>query len=119
MNRRDFLKVSVSSLVSAFGVMAASPFDKALNADPETAAFGRIYRAASQGRVMVSTNKGKTWHLHTKFQAGYAVQDIFVGTDKRLYVKLGQKKARFFLVMTSNKKAWFAEDFQTQPKPKA
>jgi hypothetical protein len=117
MNRRDFLKVG--SVISVFGLIAASPLDKVFNAEMEVSAFGKIYRAANKGRVFVSKDKGKSWQLHTRFNNGYSILDIFVATDKRLYVKLGYNKTRFYLVLTGNKKSWLAETFQTQPTRKA
>lgn len=117
MNRRDFLKVG--SLVSAVGLIAASPFDAVLAAGIETAAFGWLYKPASQGRLLVSKDKGKSWQVHTKFGAGYSVLDVFIATDKRLYAKLGHQKVKFYLVLTNDKKNWAAENFPIQPKPKA
>ena len=117
MNRRDFLKVG--SLVSAVGLIAASPLDTVFTADVEAAAFGKLYKATSKGRVLVSKDKGKSWQLHTRFGPDYAVLDIFIATDNRLFVKIGHKKARFYLVLTESQQAWAAEDFHTQPRPKA
>lgn len=117
MNRRDFLKVG--SLVSAFGLIAAGPLDKVFNVDSEAIAFGKIYRAANKGRVLVSNDKGKSWQLHTGFGSGYSVLDIFTATDNHLYVKIGHKSNKFYLVLTDDKKAWAARNFKSQPKPKA
>ena len=107
MNRRDILKIG--SVVAAFGVIAASPFDKALALDLGANIDGKLYKAASNGRVFVSDNKGKSWRLHTKFGAGYSVVNVFTATDQRLYAKMAFKKVKFNLVLTEDKTAWMAE----------
>ena len=117
MKRRDFLKVS--SLISAFGLIAAGPLDKVFNVESEAIAFGKIYRAANKGRIMVSADKGKSWQIHTDFGSENAVADIFVATDHRLYVKLNHQSHKFYLVLGANKQSWKVETFATTPKPKA
>jgi len=116
MKRRDFLKVS--SLMSAVGYTAVAPLGKIVNLDIETAAFGKIYRGTSKGKILVSTNKGKSWQLHTQFSPGYAILDIFIARDNRLYIQVGYKQVNFYLVLTENKKVWSARPFKTTPKPK-
>ena len=117
MNRRDFLKVG--SVISAFGLIAAGPLDKVFNVDSEASAFGKIYRAASKGRVLVSKDKGKSWQLHTNFGKEYSILDIFIATDNHLYVKMAQKNVKFYLVLADNKTFWLTGSFKAQPKPKA
>jgi len=117
MNRRDFLKVS--SVVSAFGLIAAGPLDKVFNIESEAIAFGKIYRAGSKGRIMVSADKGKSWQVHANFGSENAVTDIFVAKDHRLYVKLNHQNHKFYLVLGANKQSWQVETFATTPRPKA
>ncbi len=117
MKRRDFLKVS--SLLSAFGLIAAGPLDKVFIVESEAIAFGKIYRAASKGRIMVSADKGKSWQVHTNFGSENAVTDIFVATDHRLYAKLNHQNYKFYLVLGTNKQSWQVETFATIPRPKA
>lgn len=117
MNRRDFLKIG--TVASAFGVIAASPFDKALAFDLGANINGKLYKAGSNGRVLVSSDKGKSWKLHTKFGTEYAVQNVFTATDQRLYAKMTYKKVNFYLVLSNDSQTWRVEAFTGQPKPKA
>jgi hypothetical protein len=116
MNRRDFLKMS--SAISAFGLIAAGPLDKVFNVESEAIAFGKIYRAVSKGRIMVSADKGKSWQVHTNFGSENAIADIFVATDRRLYVKLNHQNHKFYLVLGPNKQSWQVEKFAATPRPK-
>jgi len=116
MNRRDFLKAG--SLMSAFGYFSATPLGNILNSDIETSAAGKVYRATNKGKIMVSSNKGKSWELHTQFGPGYTILDIFTARDKRLYVHIGHKRVKFHLALTKDGTAWMAQAFKTTPKPR-
>lgn len=116
MNRRDFLKVS--SCMSAFSFAAIGRMDDLLNAGLETTAGGKLYRATSKGKVSVSKNGGKSWQLHSQFNSGYSILDIFTARDKQLYVHVSYKRVKFHLVLTKDGTAWMAQHFKNTPKPR-
>ena len=116
MKRRDFLKLG--SVVSALSYASIAPLGNMLNMPIETAAHGMIYRGTAAGKIFVSKNGGKTWQLHTNLGKGYSILDIFTAHDGQLYTHVGYKHHNFFLVQTTDAKAWASRPLKTTPKPR-
>ena len=104
MQRRDFLKLS--SVMSAFVYATVSPIGNITKLPIETAALGKVYRGTYDGSIHISENGGKSWQLHSKFGADYAILDIFTGLDGRLYTHAGFKQHSFLLVLSKDGNSW-------------
>ncbi len=103
MQRRDFLKLSGAAL----GVMLLRPgfFDRVGAAPIETQARGLRYRGR-RGEILISTDAGKTWKLHTRLGSDYEVLDLFTDYAERVYAQVGFQGFIFHLTLSPSGEKW-------------
>lgn len=100
MNRRDFLKIG--GLLSAALLLQLSPVGKMASQPIQAQAGGKLYRATSDGRILISSDAGKSWQLHTNFGPIVDILDLTVDLQGELFAQLGFKGHRFELALAQN-----------------
>ncbi len=80
MNRRKFIAVggvSAAAVVAGLCVPASGSAKGAVAASSlGVSHLGRVYRAGTQGRILVSDNNEKTWQVHANFGPGQIVRRV-------------------------------------------
>ena len=104
MNRRDFLKLSISA--SVFTLLSLNPITALAQQPVEAAAFGKTYRGTRDGNIYVSSNRGKSWKLHSGFGKSYTILGISTGRDGQLHAQLGFKGHSFRITLSKDGKTW-------------
>ena len=79
LNRRKFIQVgSVATLATYLGlatVSTASAAELGVSASGASRS-GRIYRAGSEGQIVVSDDNERTWQVHANFGADHTVRSV-------------------------------------------
>lgn len=104
MYRRDFLKIG--GLLSAALLLQFNPLDSFAFQPVEVEAHGNLYRGASDGRILVSSDLGKTWQLHTNFGADFAIIGLSTNYGGQLRAQLEFAGNPFELALAQNSKTW-------------
>ncbi|HSL45926.1 MAG TPA: hypothetical protein VK897_21010 [Anaerolineales bacterium] len=104
MYRRDFLKLS--GLLSASVLMRFNSLEKAVSLPLEAEAHGKLFRATSDGRIYVSTNRGMDWQLHTNFGSEVSVYGLASRHRDQVHAELGIANHSFQLALTPDGKRW-------------
>ncbi|MBL8061493.1 MAG: hypothetical protein JNK32_00620 [Anaerolineales bacterium] len=100
MNRRDFLKVG--GLLSAALLLQLSPLGQTAYLPVEAQTGGKLYRGTSDGRVLISSDAGKSWQLHSNFGSMIDILGLTVDLQGQLFAQLGFKGHHFELVLAQN-----------------
>ena len=105
MRRRSFLKLL--SLVTA-GLLVNLPFPLGAAAAKATAVSygGSLYRAGAKGKILVSSNGGASWKLHTNLGHIYSVSRLSVDHANHLRAAIGYAGYSFGLVLAPDNKRW-------------
>ena len=104
MDRRDFLKLS--GLLSATVFLPLDSLAKATAFPPEVEAEGKLFRGTSDGKIYVSGDAGKSWHLHTNFGSSISIQDLSVNFWGQVRAQLGLADYNFEMVLAQTGKGW-------------
>ncbi len=105
MERRTFLKVS-SVAVAAFAGQLASPWS-ARAAGKDVAYGGLLYRAGGSGRVLTSSDHGKSWTLHSDLGDIFSITDIAVDRrSRRLRLTVDYSGYPFVLFLGADAGSW-------------
>jgi hypothetical protein len=111
MNRREFLQSGGKML--AFTFIFASPANYLTQLPTEAVAAPRkTYRGTRSGNIEVSSDGGKSWHVHSKFGQGFFATAFFKGHDGRVHAQASFKQHGFNLVLSKDEKAWLSQSFQ-------
>lgn len=100
MNRRDFLKVG--GLLSAALLLQISPLGKMTSMPIQAQAGGKLYRATSDGRILISSDAGKNWQLHSNFGSMIDILGLTVDLQGQLFAQLGFKGHHFGLALAQD-----------------
>jgi hypothetical protein len=104
MNRRDFLKLGGLFSTALFvqfnllGRVAVQPVEVEWNRNQ--------YRGTLDGRIMISTNAGKTWQLHTNFGSDFSVRSLRTDISGQLNAELEFAGYPFNLFLAQNGNLW-------------
>ncbi len=123
MNRREFLKLSGMLALGATGVQvlgvgmakAASPKNDPLQVE----IAGRTYRGTADGKILVSSDVGKNWAVHTDFSNHYGVSSLSVSNAGTLATVLGYKGWPISLDCDVDQKSWWTADAGSRRRGKA
>ena len=106
MERRAFLKIAaVTTVTTAAGRFA---FPWAAAAATRYVSFGgSLYRAGGEGKIETSTDKGRTWILHSDLGDMYSVNNLAVDSrNTHLNLTVGYAGRTFPLVLAQDKRSW-------------
>jgi hypothetical protein len=104
MHRRDFLKlgglISTALLVqiSSLGSFAVRPV--------EAESDGKRYRGTSDGRILVSSDSGKAWQLHTNFGTHFSITGLSTDYTGKLRARLEFASYPFELAFAQDSQTW-------------
>ena len=104
MNRRDFLKLGGAA--SAMLVLPIGLIAKGMNSLATAELDGTIYRGTPDGKVLRSSDEGKSWSLVTDFGAGFNVFNLSAVQQDRIYARLGYAGKSFGLVYSPADRTW-------------
>ncbi len=105
IDRRDFLKIgglfSVAMLTGIGSVidMTARSVEMDFN--------GLSYRGTADGNILVSSDSGKTWSLHTQFGPHLSVSRLYVDLRRRMVAVLNCQGYDFKLALSSDLRTWW------------
>ncbi len=114
MERREFLRMSGTVALGATclqvlgtgAAAAASPKIDPLQVD----LGGRKYRGTSDGKILVSSDAGKTWSVHSDFTSQYSVSSLAVSKTGTLATVLGFQGWPISLDCDMDQKSWLTVD---------
>jgi hypothetical protein len=101
MRRREFLKIIAITAVAPLiplGLVGIRPAEAAVN--------GMVYRADASGRILTSSDAGKTWQLHTHFGPQYSIIALTVDAASRVRARIGFSGHSFDLILSQKGKFW-------------
>jgi hypothetical protein len=123
MERREFLRMSGTVALGAtglqvFGIGAASAASP--KTDPLQVDFGGLkYRGTPDGKILVSSDAGKTWGVHTDFSNQYSVSSLAVSKTGTLATVLGFQGWPIALDCDVDQKSWLTVDSANGRRSKA
>lgn len=104
MNRRDFLKLG--GLFSTALFVQFNPLGKIASRSVETQAGGKLYRGITDGKILVSTDAGKNWQLHTNFGAEFSIGSLATDLWGQVHTQLEFAGHPFDLVLAQDGNNW-------------
>ena len=104
MDRRDFLKLG--GLFSAALFAQFNPLGSFTIQPVEVQSHGKLYRGTIDGKILLSTNAGKTWQIHTNFGTGCTITHLFLDRLENVRARLKFTGYPFELALTQDGKAW-------------
>lgn len=105
MRRRTFLKVS-SLAVAAFAARLASPLS-AEAAEKDVSYDGVLYRPGGGGKILTSTDRGKSWALHSDLGDAYSITELAVDRrSRRLRLTVDYTGYPFLLFLAPDARSW-------------
>src|SRR5947199_268435 len=104
MYRRDFLKLS--GLLSAALFVQINPLEKAVSLPIEVESQGKYYRGTSDGKILISTDVGKSWQVHTNFGSTLSILGLRVNFWGQVHTQLGFASHSFELELAQNEQSW-------------
>lgn len=90
MNRREFL--TVTGIVVLTGLVG---FSKPQTAEAQF--LRKLYQGTTDGKLLESTDGGKTWHQVVNFGEQYTINKVTVDRSGTIYVQLGYMGGTFDL----------------------
>jgi len=105
MRRRSFLKL-VS--LAAAGLLVNLPFPLGAAAAKSSIVSygGLLYRAGTKGRILVSSNGGASWKVHTKPGRTYSINGLAVDRTNHPRATIGYAGYSFRLVLAPDNTRW-------------
>lgn len=104
MNRRNFLRAG--GVLAAALVVQLNSLDSVRSAPVEANTQGKVYRGTSDGKILVSTDAGQTWKLHTAFGSEFRVLGLSADRSERVRAALGYRGHTFGIALAADGKRW-------------
>jgi hypothetical protein len=104
MYRRDFLKLS--GLATAALFFQVNPLGRVASQFKQVESHGRHYRGTYDGKILMSTDAGKSWQLHTNFGTEFSIPDLSTDLQGRVHVQLEFANHTFDLALMKNGVLW-------------
>jgi len=104
MNRRDFLKMG--GLFSTALIVQFNPLGRITSVPVEAQTGDKHYRGTFDGKILVSTNAGKSWQSHTNFGPIFSILGINVDHQGQVRAQLGFEARSFELALAEDGKTW-------------
>ena len=104
MYRRDFLKLS--GLATAALLFQVNPLSRVASQFKQVESHGRLYRGTHDGKILMSTDAGKNWQLHTNFGPEFSVPDLSTDLREQVHVQLEFANHTFDLALMKNSITW-------------
>ena len=104
MNRRDFLKLG--GLASAALFVQFNLLGGITTRPIEVESHGIRYRGDSDGKIMISTDEGKTWQLHTNFGSEFSIRSLITDIWGQVNAQLEFEGYSFDLILAQNGNSW-------------
>ena len=103
MERREFLRTAA---LTAAGAAVLAQFGGVLDATTASASTtGTRYKGTKDGKVLVSTDAGHTWKVHSNFGSEFVVKRVTVKQGK-VTSHLTFNGRAFDLALDANGKTW-------------
>ncbi|WP_347986747.1 hypothetical protein [Methylomonas sp. AM2-LC] len=108
VNRRHFLKVSGLTAVASFAI---SPLALAFDHSYSSLKVGvKEYRGTDNGKLLLSTDQGKTWTEIANFGDDCSVENITAELNGLVKVHL-RKGAHSIWIQSDNDQKWVTENY--------
>jgi hypothetical protein len=116
MNRRDFLKTVAQTSLTAIAVVALPQLRGSTRStspiDVRTVAGSRKLLGASDGRILESLDRGKTWLPRANFGEQCSILDIYERNGK-IYAQVGIGRYSF-VVESRDGRTWYTLNWVPQ-----
>jgi hypothetical protein len=104
MYRRDFLKLS--GLATAALLFQVNPLGRIASQFKQVESHGRLYRGTHDGKILMSTDMGKNWQLHTNFGREFSIRELTADLRGQVHLQLEFANHTFDLALMKNSITW-------------
>jgi hypothetical protein len=104
MYRRDFLKLSGLATVAL--LFQGNRLGRIASQFKQVESHGRFYRGTHNGKIHMSSDKGKSWQLHTNFGPEFSIPDLSTDLQGQVHVQLEFENHTFDLALMKNGVSW-------------